>query len=156
MNGKQESCKNAAKNFNRENAEPSESPEFYRLLVEQVKDYAIFMLDKDGYVMSWNEGARRIKGYEKSEIIGKHFSIFYPQQDRDSQKPQFELKKAQELGRYEEEGWRLRKDGSRFWANVVITPMRDGERGFVGFAKVTCDLTQQKIAGGKLPQPVGQ
>jgi PAS domain S-box-containing protein len=127
------------------NISHSETPEFYRLLVEQVKDYAIIMLDREGHVLSWNEGARRIKGYEAAEIVGKHFSTFYPQQDRDNQRPQFELRKAQEMGRYEEEGWRVRKDRSRFWANVVITPLRDDQGDLVGYAKVTRDLTQRKL-----------
>jgi PAS domain S-box-containing protein len=117
----------------------------YRLLVEQVRDYAIFMLDTTGHVMTWNEGARRFKGYEASEIIGKHFSIFYPQQDLDHDKPARELKLAIELGRYEDEGWRVRKDGTRFWANVNITPLRDASGKLSGFAKVTRDLTQQKL-----------
>jgi PAS domain S-box-containing protein len=129
----------------------SMSPDIFRLLVEQVKDYAIFMLDKEGIVRSWNEGARRIKGYEAHEIIGKHFSTFYPQQDKDNQKPTFELRKAQDMGRYEEEGWRVRKDGSRFWANVVITPLHD-EGKLLGFAKITRDLTQRKLQEENLQQ----
>lgn len=120
-------------------------PETFRLLVEQVKDYAIFMLDREGHVMSWNEGARRLKGYEAHEIIGKHFSTFYPKQDLESEKPAFELRMALEMGRYEEEGWRMRKDGSRFWANVVITPLRGVDGNLSGFAKVTRDLTQRKM-----------
>ena len=87
----------------------------YQTLVEQVKDYAIFMLDPTGRILTWNEGARRFKGYEPSEIIGKHFSIFYPQTDKENDKPGFELKMAEDLGRYVDKGWRLRKDGSRFW-----------------------------------------
>ncbi len=123
----------------------STSPEMFKVLVEQVKDYAIFMLDKEGIVQSWNEGARRIKGYEASEIIGKHFSTFYLAVDLENEKPQFELRMAQEIGRYEEEGWRVRKDGSRFWANVIITPLRDPNGRLTGFAKVTRDLTQRKL-----------
>jgi PAS domain S-box-containing protein len=119
--------------------------ETYRVLVEQVKDYAIFMLDRDGHVMSWNEGARRMKGYEPHEIIGRHFSTFYPKGDLESEKPAFELRLAIEMGRYEEEGWRMRKDGSRFWANVVITPLRAPDGSLAGFAKVTRDLTQRKL-----------
>ena len=126
-------------------ANQRESSDIFRVLVEQVKDYAIFLLDKEGYVRSWNEGARRIKGYEASEIIGKHFSSFYPQQDKDNEKPQFELRMAQDMGRYEEEGWRVRKDGSRFWANAVITPLRGRNGELTGYAKVTRDLTQRKI-----------
>jgi PAS domain S-box-containing protein len=129
----------------RSHKSPIDSPEIFRLLVEQVKDYAIFMLDKEGKILSWNEGARRIKGYEPQEVIGKHFSIFYPRQDIDSEKPNFELRMAIEMGRYEEEGWRVRKDGSRFWANVVITPLRNDDGDLQGFAKVTRDLTQRKL-----------
>jgi len=122
----------------------SEAPEMFRLLVQQVKDYAIVILDKDGTVCSWNEGARRLNGYEASEVIGKHFSIFYPRPDIEAEKPAFELRMAIEMGRYEEEGWRVRKDGSRFWANLIITPLvMDGRH--VGFAKVTRDLTQRKL-----------
>ena len=120
-------------------------PEIYRLLIEQVKDYAIFMLNKEGYIQTWNEGARRIKGYEAHEIIGKHFSVFYSQYDRENQKPEFELRMAQDMGRYEEEGWRIRKDGSRFWANVIVTPLFNTNGKLFGFAKVTRDLTQRKI-----------
>jgi PAS domain S-box-containing protein len=120
-------------------------PETFRLLVEQVKDYAIFMLDREGHVLTWNEGARRLKGYEAHEIIGKHFSTFYPRQDLESEKPAFELRMAIEMGRYEEEGWRMRKDGSRFWANVVMTPLRGTDGNLSGFAKVTRDLTQRKM-----------
>jgi PAS domain S-box-containing protein len=120
-------------------------PDIFRMMVEQVKDHAIFMLDPKGYVMSWNEGARLIKGYEASEIIGKHFSVFYPIQDIASDKPEFELKMARELGRYEDEGWRLRKDGSRFWANVVIAPLKNPQGKLSGFAKITRDLTQRKF-----------
>lgn len=123
----------------------SGSPEIFSLLVEQVKDYGIFVLDCEGYVRSWNEGARRINGYEAHEIIGKHFSVFYPRADLDADKPEFELRMAVEMGRYEDEGWRLRKDGSRFWANVLITPLRDHSGTLSGFAKVTRDLTQRKM-----------
>jgi PAS domain S-box-containing protein len=119
--------------------------ETFRLMVATVKDYAIFMLDPEGRVMTWNEGAQRIKGYSESEIIGKHFSIFYSDEANARKHPQEELKIATKEGRYEEEGWRLRKDGSRFWANVVITAVRDTETGeLLGFAKVTRDLTERK------------
>jgi PAS domain S-box-containing protein len=122
-----------------------ESSEIFKLLVQQVRDYAIFVLDLDGRIRSWNEGAKRIKGYEAQEIIGKHFSIFYTRQDLDTEKPAFELRMVNEMGRYEEEGWRVRKDGSRFWANVVITPLRDGAGNLSGYAKVTRDLTLRKM-----------
>jgi PAS domain S-box-containing protein len=116
----------------------------FRLLVESVIDYAIFLLDVDGTVMSWNAGAERIKGYAGHEIVGRHFSTFYPQGDIDAGKPARELRIADAEGRYEEEGWRLRKDGSRFWANVIITALRDPSGRLVGYAKVTRDLTERR------------
>lgn len=122
------------------------SEERLRLMVEAVKDYAIFMLDPDGKVASWNEGAKRFKGYEAKEIIGQHFSKFYMKSDIDRRHPEFELKRALEEGKYEEEGWRVRKDGSHFWANVVITRVNDTQGKLLGFVKVTRDLTEKKQA----------
>src|SRR5688572_23487915 len=124
----------------------NEQPDLFRLLVGSVRDYAIFLLDVEGHVRSWNAGAQRIKGYDASEIIGKHFSIFYPASELRRGKPEYELRVAIEEGRYEEEGWRIRSDGTRFWANVVITALRDGNGRLVGFAKVTRDLTERKQA----------
>ncbi len=121
-----------------------QSEERFRLLVEGVKDYAIFMLDPDGYVSSWNAGAQEIKGYSAQEIIGQHFSVFYPQDVIDSGWPEYELKMARAEGRFEDEGWRLRKDGSRFWANVIITPLYTPDGELRGFTKVTRDMTQRK------------
>src|SRR5713226_8227922 len=118
----------------------------FRLLVDTVRDYAIFLLSPDGLVMSWNAGAERIKGYAASEIIGKHFSTFYQPADARSGKPDDELRIATSEGRYEEEGWRVRKDGSLFWASVVITALRDERGEIVGFAKVTRDLSERKTA----------
>ena len=120
--------------------------ERFRLLVEGVKDYAIFMLDPDGKVASWNEGAHHIKGYRQQEILGHHFSIFYPEEDLKRSKPERELQIAQDEGTYEEEGWRVRKDGSRFWASVLITALWDEAGGLRGFAKVTRDITERKRA----------
>ena len=114
----------------------------FRLLVDSVKDYAIFMLDPDGRVLTWNAGAELIKGYSASEIIGEHFSRFYPPEARDF--PAYELKVAAAEGRFEDEGWRVRKDGSRFWANVVITALYGSDKALVGFAKVTRDLTDRR------------
>jgi PAS domain S-box-containing protein len=114
----------------------------YRLLVESIRDYAIFALDPHGYVLSWNPGAQRFKGYEAAEILGKHFSVFYPETDK-WKAPQ-ELQIAERDGRVEDEGWRVRKDGTRFWANVVITALRDKAGALVGFAKVTRDLTERR------------
>jgi PAS domain S-box-containing protein len=128
----------------------SESEGFFRLLVESVRDYAIFALDPSGHILTWNPGARRFKGYEAHEIIGKHFSVFYTQPDRDRQWPQQELEIARREGRFEDEGWRVRKDGSRFWANVVITALRNKQGELVGFAKVTRDLTERRLAEEQL------
>ena len=123
-----------------------ESEERFRLLVEGVKDYAIFMLDAGGHVSTWNLGARRIKGYEKGEIVGKHFSAFYTREDLERGHPGEVLRLADEDGRYEEEGLRVRKDGSTFWANVVVTALRDEAGNLSGFAKVTRDMTVRKEA----------
>ncbi|MBV8761213.1 MAG: PAS domain S-box protein [Deltaproteobacteria bacterium] len=116
----------------------------FRILVESVKDYAIFMLDPFGNVASWNAGAQRIKHYTADEIIGRHFSVFYPEEDIRAGKCEMELEVAARVGRFEDEGWRLRKDGSRFWANVVITALYDSNGTLVGFGKVTRDLTERK------------
>ncbi len=112
-------------------------PEIYRLLVEQSKDYAVFVLHPDGRVTTWNLGAKLIKGYEPEEIIGRHFSIFYPRETVDSGWPAQELELATSQGRFEDEGWRIRKDGSRFWAHVVITALRDESGKLLGFSKFT-------------------
>jgi PAS domain S-box-containing protein len=119
-------------------------PDMYRLLIERVRDYAIFALDATGHVRTWNPAAERIKGYAAEEIIGRHFSVFYPEEDLAWDKPAFELKEAARVGRFEDEGWRLRKDGSRFWANVVITALHDSGGKLVGFGKVTRDLTERR------------
>jgi PAS domain S-box-containing protein len=118
----------------------------YRLLVESVVDYAIFMLDPRGHVATWNEGAERIKGYRPDEIIGRHFSAFYTAEDMARGKPDWELEVATREGRVEDEAWRVRKDGSLFWANVVITALRDDSGTLVGFAKVTRDLSERRAA----------
>ena len=116
----------------------------YHLLVESIKDYAIYMLDPEGRVMTWNIGAERSKGYSEKEIVGKHFSLFFTQEDRDKGKPEKELQTARTKGRYEEEGWRIRKDGSRFWANIIITPLSSESGEHTGFAKITRDLTEKQ------------
>ena len=115
--------------------------EAYRRLVEGVLDYAIFLLTPSGRIATWNAGARRIKGYEADEIIGRHFSVFYTQPDIDAAWPDEELKLAREHGRFEDEGWRVRRDGSTFWANVVITAIKHADGDLLGYAKVTRDLT---------------
>ena len=117
-----------------------------RLLVESVRDYAIFALDPDGYILSWNAGAQRFKGYTAAEVVGRHFSIFYPRELVAGGFPEFELRTAANTGRFEDEGWRIRKDGSRFWANVVITALRNEQGELTGFAKVTRDLTERREA----------
>jgi PAS domain S-box-containing protein len=124
--------------------------ELLRLLVQSAPDYAIFTLDPTGVVTSWNTGARRMKGYEADEIIGQHFSRFYPESAISVGHPEHELAVASAEGRYEEEGWRLRKDGTRFWANVVITALRGDDGRLLGFGKVTRDLTERKRAEEEL------
>jgi len=128
----------------------------FRLLVEAIQDYAIFMLDARGIVTSWNAGARALKGYEAAEIIGKHFSIFYPPEDRLRGKPEEEIRAAATEGRWADEGWRLRKDGSRFWAYVVLTAIRNVHGDLVGFAKVTRDLTERVKAESDLQATVAR
>src|ERR1700684_2911720 len=118
----------------------------YRLLIDSITDYAIFMLDPDGVVISWNAGARRIKGYEALEIIGQHFSRFYTDQDKGKGLPEKALATAREKGRFEGEGWRVRKDGTHFWVNVVIDPIIGPNGDLIGYAKVTRDLTERKNA----------
>jgi PAS domain S-box-containing protein len=123
-----------------------ESTEQLRLLLDGVKDYAIFMLDPAGNVATWNQGAERIKGYAADEIVGRHFSCFYSAEDVQNGKPERELEKAIAEGRYEEEGWRIRKDGSQFWANVVISALTDGKGKLRGFSKITRDITERRRA----------
>jgi PAS domain S-box-containing protein len=129
---------------------------FFRLLVEAVRDYAIFMLDPEGHILTWNAGAQYIKGYRAEEVIGKHFSIFYTSEDIQSGKTDKELEIARRDGRYEEEGWRVRKDGSRFWADVVITALRDDTGRLVGFGKVTRDLSERKRTEDALRRSMAQ
>ena len=118
----------------------------YQTMVESVRDYAIFLLDPAGYIATWNVGAQRLKGYSADEIIGQHFSVFYPPEALAIGHPQHELEIATAEGRFEEEGWRIRKDGTAFWANVVITAVRDETRELIGFAKITRDLTERRNA----------
>jgi len=121
-----------------------QSEEHYRLLVESARDYAILMLDPNGIILTWNRGAERLKGYTAGEIIGQHFSKFYPRPAVDSGWPEKELEIASTEGRFEDEGWRVRKDGSHFWANVVITALRDGQGSLRGFSKITRDMTDRR------------
>jgi PAS domain S-box-containing protein len=126
--------------------------ERFRVFIEAVQDYALFMLDADGYVSTWNKGAERTKGYKASEIIGRCFSCFYPEEDIKAGKPDHNLKIAAREGRIEDEGWRVRKDGSRFWANVVITAIKDENGKVIGFGKVTRDLTERMLAQQKIQE----
>lgn len=120
--------------------------ETFHILVDQVTDYAIFMLDPEGRVRTWNQGAVRSKGYVADEIIGCHFRVFYPPEDVAAGKPEHNLAEAAANGRHEDEGWRVRKDGSRFWANVVLTRLLNPDGSLRGFAKVTRDLTERRRA----------
>jgi PAS domain S-box-containing protein len=133
-----------------------QSEERFRLLVEAVQDYAIFMLDPDGKVSSWNAGAERIKGYKPHEILGKHFACFYPEEEVRNGKPHWELVIAAKEGRFEDEGWRVRKDGSTFWANVIITALRDPAGKLLGFAKVTRDISERMEAQKALQMEVAE
>ena len=128
-----------------------ESERNFRLLVEGVADYALYMLDPSGVITSWNIGGQRIKGYSPEEILGQHFSRFYTESDRANGKPKRALQIARDQGRYEEEGWRVRKDGTFFWASVIIDPIYE-DRRLVGFAKITRDITERREAQLKLEQ----
>ena len=119
-------------------------PQRFELLVENVVDYAIFMLDPVGVILTWNAGAQRLKGYRAEEIIGRSFKVFYPPEALQAGWPDQELRNAAAEGRFEDEGWRLRKDGTRFWANVVITRLQSEDGSLQGFAKVTRDLTERR------------
>jgi PAS domain S-box-containing protein len=131
---------------------PRETEAVLRLLIEAVQDYAIFMLDPAGRVASWNPGAQRSKGWTAEEIIGQHFRVFYPSERQEERHPERELELALRDGRYEEEGWRVRKDGSRFWAHVTITAVRDHDGELVGFGKVTRDDTERRDASSRLEE----
>lgn len=126
--------------------------EAFRLLVEAVVDYAIFLLDADGHVLTWNLGAERIKGYRADEIIGRHFSVFYTPRDRRAGRPAAILGSAALHGRHQDEGWRVRKDGSRFWADVVVTALLDANGQLAGYAKVTRDMTERRAEAERARQ----
>ena len=121
-----------------------QSAELFRLVVEQIRDYAIFALDPSGRIITWNRGAELLKRYRAEEIIGQHIECFYTEADRQAAKPLQLLKRAREQGRVEDEGWRVRKDGSRFWADVTITALVDEKGSLRGYAKVTRDLTERR------------
>ena len=124
--------------------------DLFRLFVERVKEYAIFLLDEDGCIISWNPGAEAFKGYRADEILGKSFEVFYPEEDQLAGKPQRLLDEARRNGRVMDEGWRLRKDGCPFWANVVIISITDESGRHVGYAKITRDLTERRDAEERL------
>jgi len=121
-----------------------------QMLIDAIVDYAIYMIDVDGSVRSWNAGAERLKGYSADEIIGKPFALFYSPEDRAKALPQTALRIAAETGRFSSEGWRIRKDGSRFWALVVVDAIRDEQGQVIGFAKVTRDITERQQAHNEL------
>ncbi|MDP9437831.1 MAG: PAS domain S-box protein [Actinomycetota bacterium] len=153
LRGARERTEENAREAQEHREELRESEERFRLIVEGTKDYAIYMLDPEGNVASWNEGARRIKGYDAREIVGRHFSLFFAPEDVRRGRPEEELRIAAEEGRYEEQNWRVRKDGSRFWADVVLTALRDEETGRLrGFSKLTRDATERKRAEEALRQ----
>lgn len=118
--------------------------ELMHLLIENVRDYAIVLLDPEGRVLTWNAAAQRLKGWTSDEIVGQHFSRFYPPDDVEKGKTRMELEAAARDGKYEDEGWRVRKDGSRFWANVIITALRGSDGSLKGFGKVTRDITERR------------
>src|SRR5258706_13712163 len=126
--------------------------EEFATLVDAVEDYAVFLLDPTGIIRSWNRGAARIMGYAEDEVVGRHFSLFYVPEDVAAEKPRHELETAKREGRVEDEGWRIRKDGQRFWANTVITVLRDEKGEITGFAKVTRDITARRHAAEELRQ----
>lgn len=132
------------------NAEASQ--EMLQILVDNIKEYAIFTLDTEGRVTTWTPAAERLKGYKAAEIIGRHFSVFYTREDLESGKCERELEIAAREGRFEDEGWRVRRDGSRFWASVVITALRDDKGNLKGFGKISRDMTERKQADERLRQ----
>lgn len=128
------------------------SEDRYHKMVEEVQDYAILLLDTDGNILDWNKGAEKIKGYSEEEILGKNFRIFYLEEDRNSRLPEKLIREAAEHGKATHEGWRIRKDGTRFWGNIVITALHDDMNNVLGFSKVTRDLTDKKLADDQLKQ----
>ncbi len=132
--------------------DPQLGNDSFRLFVDSVKDYAIVMLDPAGHIVSWNPGAERIKGYREDEVLGKHFSCFYPVEAVQRGVPERELTLAAKEGRFEDEGWRMRKDGKQFWASVVISALRDKDGTLRGYGKVTRDLTERKLTEERLQQ----
>jgi PAS domain S-box-containing protein len=135
---------------------PRNKEQLYQKMVEEVEDYAILLLDREGYVLNWNKGAEKIKGYKAEEIIGRSFSVFYTEEARKTGHPLELIQKARDRGKAMEEGWRVRKDGTTFWGSIVITALHDEENQVIGFTKVTRDLTERKLAEDKLRQHLRQ
>ncbi|MFY0481631.1 sensor histidine kinase [Flavobacterium sp. PLA-1-15] len=127
-----------------------DSEDRYHKMIDEVQDYAILLMDKDGYIQNWNKGAQNIKGYREEEIIGKNFRVFYLKEDQESKLPEKLIEQATRTGKANHEGWRVRKDGTTFWGNIVITALHDKEHNIIGFSKVTRDLTERKIADDQL------
>ena len=125
----------------------------YELLVHSIVDYAIYMIEPDGCIATWNKGAARILGYEDHEVLGRHVSMFYTQADREAHRPEYALAMSARVGRHAEEGWRVRKDGSRFWAFVAMDTIRDEDGKLLGFAKVLRDMTERRKAEERLREP---
>src|SRR5438270_13807657 len=128
------------------------SEEPFKLLIQSILDYAIYMLDPKGFVTSWNTGAERIKGFQTEEIVGQHFSTFYTPEDREAGVPERVLETARREGKFEGEGWRVRKDGTRFWASVVVDAIKDQRGNLIGFAKITRDMTEKREAQERLEE----
>jgi PAS domain S-box-containing protein len=126
--------------------------QMYHLMVGEVEDYAILMLDRDGFIQNWNKGAEKIKGYKEQEIVGKHFRVFYRRQDQEEHLPERLIEQARTTGKALHEGWRQKKDGSVFWGSILITALHDEHGEVIGFSKVTRDLTERKEAEDKLLQ----
>ncbi|ACU58868.1 PAS domain-containing sensor histidine kinase [Chitinophaga pinensis] len=134
------------------NEQLQQSEERYYKMIEEVEDYAILSMDRSGIIQNWNKGAEKIKGYHESEIVGRHFSVFYLPEDRKRQLPEQLISEAMKTGKAAHEGWRMRKDGTRFWGSIVITALHDADRQVIGFSKVTRDLTERKLAEDRIRQ----
>jgi PAS domain S-box-containing protein len=150
----EDQLKATAEQLQKKNEQLALSEERYHKMIEEVQDYAIILLDKNGFIQNWNVGAEKIKGYPAQEIIGKNFQVFYREEDRQRELPQRLLSEASKTGRAIHEGWRVRKDGSKFWGSIVITALHDEHNNIIGYSKVTRDLTEKKLAEDKLKEYV--
>jgi PAS domain S-box-containing protein len=157
MTKKQSNGKRGAKSAPaKSSSQVAQTSEMLRLLIENIVDYAIIMLDTGGHVLTWNSAAERMKGWKANEIIGQHFSRFYTSEQLAGGRTQLELETATAKGRFEDEDWRVRKDGSRFWANVIITALRDAEGNLRGFGKVTRDLSERRLSEQRITQQAAE